>query len=206
MIGIVDYGMGNLRSVQKGLEKVGSSAVIVRCPEDVLASDKLILPGVGAFGDAMKNLHDRKLVEPVQQFARSGRPFLGVCLGLQLLLDVSYEEGEFTGLGLVPGRVERFDFRDVPGGRQLKVPHMGWNTVRWDKPSPLLAGLESGTHFYFVHSYYGVPADDSVTLGRCDYGYTFAAIIHRDNVFATQFHPEKSQQAGLTILKNFAAM
>ncbi|MBI4580875.1 MAG: imidazole glycerol phosphate synthase subunit HisH [Planctomycetes bacterium] len=230
MIAIVDYGMGNLRSVQKGLEKVGSSARIVRDGADVRAADKLILPGVGAFGDAMKHLKERGLIEPVVEFARSGRPFLGVCLGLQLLFDVSYEEGEFPGLGLIPGKVVRFDFRNLcrpgepgsppPGGsgepspppprgslnpQALKVPHMGWNQVRWDKPCPLLKDLPSGTHFYFVHSYYVVPDDDAVTVGRCDYGYPFTAAIQRGNVFATQFHPEKSQAAGLTILRNFAA-
>jgi glutamine amidotransferase len=206
MISIVDYGMGNLRSVQKGLEKVGASGRIVRSPAEVLAADKLILPGVGAFGDAMQHLGEQGLVEPLREFARSGRPFLGVCLGLQLLFDVSDEEGEFAGLGILPGRVERFDFTHTPAGQGLKVPHMGWNRVQWDRPSPLLAGIESGTYFYFVHSYHAVPADESVTLGRCDYGYNFAAIVHRENVFATQFHPEKSQAAGLQILRNFAAM
>lgn len=206
MIAIVDYGMGNLRSVQKGLEKVGSCAEIVRTPEKVRGADKLILPGVGAFGDAMKHLRERDLVEPILEFARSGRPFLGVCLGLQLFFDVSCEEGEFTGLGLLPGKVVRFDFRDTPAGRGLKVPHMGWNPVRWERPSPLLSGIASGTHFYFVHAYHAVLADPRDTLGWCDYGYPFAAVVHRDNLFATQFHPEKSQQAGLQILANFAAL
>lgn len=206
MIAIVDYGMGNLRSVQKGLEKVGSSAEIVRDPRAVRRADKLILPGVGAFGDAMKHLQERELVEPVREFARTGRPFLGVCLGLQLLFDVSYEEGEYAGLGLLPGDVVRFDFAGRPEARGLKVPHMGWNPVHWEQPSPLLAGLDSGTHFYFVHAYHAVPGNPADTLGWCDYGYRFAAIVHRENVFATQFHPEKSQQAGLRILANFAAM
>jgi glutamine amidotransferase len=206
MIAIVDYGMGNLRSVQKGLEKVGSAAEIVSAPEQVRKADKLILPGVGAFGDAMKHLRERGLVEPVCEFARCGRPFLGVCLGLQLLFDVGSEEGEFAGLGLLPGGVAKFDFRDTPAGKGLKVPHMGWNAVRWDQPSPLLAGIESGTYFYFVHGYYAVPRDQDDVLGRCDYGYPFAAIVHRDNIFATQFHPEKSQTAGLKILQNFAAI
>lgn len=206
MISIVDYGMGNLRSVQKGLEKVGASAVIVRRPKEIRSAAKLILPGVGAFGDAMKHLRERELVEPLLEFARSGRPFLGVCLGLQLLFEASEEEGRFAGLGLIPGRVVRFDFRDIPAGRGLKIPHMGWNTVVWERPSPLLAGLTSGTHFYFVHSYHAVPANDSVIAGRCDYGYPFAAIVQQDNLFAAQFHPEKSQKAGLTILENFAGL
>lgn len=222
MITIVDYGMGNLRSVQKGLEKVGSAARISSSPADVASASKLILPGVGAFGDAMKHLRERGLVEPIVDFARSGRPFLGICLGQQLLFDVSNEEGEFAGLGILPGRVVRFDFRNPPVAgasadtkaavsptgdlRSLKVPHMGWNQVYWDYPSPMLAGLESGTHFYFVHSYHVVPSDPKVIRGRCDYGYSFAAIVERGNIFATQFHPEKSQTAGLTILRNFAAI
>jgi glutamine amidotransferase len=210
VIVIVDYGMGNLRSVQKGLEKVGSTAHISCDPADVLAADKLILPGVGAFGDAMKHLGERGLIEPLQTFARSGRPFLGICLGLQLLFDVSTEGGRFDGLGIVPGRVIHFgeDDRDTDSfaARGLKVPHMGWNQLRWTSPCPLLAGLESGTHFYFVHSYHVVPADDSVSVGRCDYGNTFTAMIQRGNLFATQFHPEKSQTAGLTILRNFASL
>lgn len=206
MISIVDYGMGNLRSVQKGLEKVGSSAIIVSTPEQVRSASKLILPGVGAFGDAMKHLRERGLVEPLMEFARSGRPFLGVCLGLQLLFDSSNEEGEFTGLGLIPGSVKRFDFRDTPAGQGLKIPHMGWNAVAWEKPSPLLAGLSSGTYFYFVHAYHAVPADDAVILARCEYGYAFTAMVQRDNIFAAQFHPEKSQHAGLRILQNFAGL
>ena len=211
MIVIVDYGMGNLRSVQKGLEKVGSGAVISREPAEVRAADKLILPGGGAFGDAMKHLGERGLIEPIREFAGSGRPFLGICLGLQLLFDKSYEEGEFAGLSIVPGRVVRFNFEkgekgDAASFSGLKVPHMGWNQVRWDSPCPLLVGLESGTHFYFVHSYYVVPDDDRVTVGRCDYGYPFTAMIQRGNVFATQFHPEKSQTAGLAILRNFAGL
>ncbi len=206
MIVIVDYGMGNLRSVQKGLEKVGSEAIISQDPAEVRAAEKIILPGVGAFGDAMKHLDERGLVQPLLEFARSGRPFLGICLGLQLLFDISYEEGEFSGLGIIPGKVVRFDFRDVPAARGFKVPHMGWNQVRWNSPCPLLAGLPSGTHFYFVHSYHVVPDDDSVSVGRCDYGYTFTAMIQSGNIFATQFHPEKSQTAGLTILRNFAGL
>ncbi len=220
MITIVDYGMGNLRSVQKGLEQVGSAARISSAPSEIRSASKLILPGVGAFGDAMKHLRERELIEPVLEFARSGRPFLGICLGLQLLFEVSQEEGEFPGLGVLPGRVVRFDFstptasdaataavpEGAPNAGILKIPHMGWNQVRWDWPSPMLNGLESGTHFYFVHSYYVVPSDERVTLGRCDYGYPFAAIVERDNIFATQFHPEKSQTAGLTILRNFAGL
>ena len=206
MISIVDYGMGNLRSVQKGFEHVGAAARIVRTPEAVRDADKLVLPGVGAFADAMTHLRELELIEPLRGFAASGKPFLGICLGLQLIFDVSFEDGEHPGLGLIPGRVVRFDFRDDPELRELKVPHMGWNQLRWDKPCPLLAGLESGDHFYFVHSYYGEPVDRAVVCGWCDYGRDFAAMVRQDNVFATQFHPEKSQTAGLTILRNFARL
>jgi imidazole glycerol-phosphate synthase subunit HisH len=206
VIAIVDYGMGNLRSVQKGLERVGARAEIVRSGNQVARATKVILPGVGAFGDAMANLRERGLVEPLIAAARSGRPFLGICLGLQLLFDVSYEEGEFTGLSVVPGRVLRFDFASLANGRELKVPHMGWNQVAWSTACPLLRGLESPQYFYFVHSYYVAPQDSSVTCGVCDYGGPFTAMIWRDNLFATQFHPEKSQSVGLKILENFARL
>jgi imidazole glycerol-phosphate synthase subunit HisH len=206
MIAIVDYGMGNLRSVQKALEQVGSSATIVRTPEELARADKVILPGVGAFGDAMTNLRELGLADPLISAARSGRPFLGICLGLQLLFDVSYEEGEYTGLGVVPGRVLRFSFSGQSEGASLKVPHMGWNAVSWAAPCPLLKGLASPQHFYFVHSYYVSPTDPSVTCGVCDYGGPFTAMIWRGNLFATQFHPEKSQKIGLAILRNFAGL
>lgn len=206
MIAIVDYGMGNLRSVQKGFEQVGASAEIVTSPEAVGRASKVVLPGVGAFRDAIAHLRDQGLIEPLVDAAQSGRPFLGICLGLQLLFDVSYEDGEYQGLGIVPGRVVRFDFTDNPAAAGLKIPHMGWNQLTWTEPCPLLEGIESGQHFYFVHSYYVDPVDADVTTGKCDYGHEFTAMIWRDNLFATQFHPEKSQQPGLTILKNFAAL
>jgi len=206
VIGIIDYGMGNLRSVQKGFERVGAAAEIVTTARQIEQADKVVLPGVGAFGDAIAHLRSQGLVEPVREAARSGRPFLGICLGLQLLFDVGYEDGEHRGLGLVPGRVVRFDFSGLPGASNLKVPHMGWNSLRWDRPCPLMSDLESGRHFYFVHSYYVVPEDANVAFGWCDYGRPFTAMIWRDNLFATQFHPEKSQTAGLTLLRNFAAL
>jgi len=206
VIAIIDYGMGNLRSVQKGFERVGASAEIVTRPEQIARAPKVVLPGVGAFRDAAAHLREQHLIEPVIQAARSGRPFLGICLGLQLLFDVSTEDGEYDGLGVVPGRVVRFDFSDLPDADTLKIPHMGWNQLVWDKPCPLMEGLKSGQHFYFVHSYYVVPADPEVSFGRCAYGHEFTAMIWRGNLFATQFHPEKSQAAGLTILKNFATL
>jgi glutamine amidotransferase len=204
MIAIVDYGMGNLRSVQKGLERVGAQARIVTEPDEILRADKVVLPGVGAFRDAIAHLQERGFVEPLQEVIRAGRPFLGICLGLQLLFDVSYEDGEYAGLGVVPGRVVRFDFSGMPEAAGLKVPHMGWNALEWTAPCPLLRGLESGEYFYFVHSYYVEPSDREVACGRCGYGFDFTAMIWRDNLFATQFHPEKSQRAGLAILQNFA--
>jgi len=206
MIAIVDYGMGNLRSVQKAFERLGADAAIVTSPEAVLRAEKVVLPGVGAFADAMRHLREQGLVEPLLEVIRRGVPFLGICLGLQLLFDVSYEDGEHTGLGVIPGKVVRFDFSGLPAGERLKVPHMGWNQLFWERPCPLLTGLESGTWFYFVHSYYVVPFDESVICGRCNYGVEFTAMIWRDNVFAMQFHPEKSQSAGLKILANFAAL
>ncbi|MGQ9649181.1 MAG: imidazole glycerol phosphate synthase subunit HisH [Phycisphaerae bacterium] len=206
MIAIVDYGMGNLRSVQKALERVGASARIVSTPSEVAQAEKIILPGVGAFGDAMANLRQRNLVKPLIKAAQSGRPFLGICLGLQLLFDVSYEGGQYEGLGIIPGRVLRFDFSGRPDATGLKVPHMGWNQLVWTRSCPLLEGLTSPQYFYFVHSYYVSPVDSSVACGLCDYGGPFTAMIRRDNLYATQFHPEKSQKVGLRILENFVRL
>jgi glutamine amidotransferase len=166
----------------------------------------VVLPGVGAFRDAIGHIRDKGLEEPILEAIGSGRPFLGICLGLQLLFDVSYEDGEYRGLGAIPGNVVRFDFASLPGGGELKVPHMGWYQLRWTGDCPLMKDLDSGTYFYFVHSYYVAPSDPEVSVGRCHYGHEFTAMIRRDNVFATQFHPEKSQQAGLAMLRNFASL
>ena len=201
MIAIIDYQMGNLRSVQKGFEKVGHQATITCDPAVLARADKVVLPGVGAFGDAMAELKRRDLVEPIRQAVDSGKPFLGVCLGLQLLFDVGYENGRHEGLGIVPGEVVRFE---LPG--EYKVPHMGWNQLSILRESPLLAGLESGVYCYFVHSYYVVPKDRAVIAAETSYSAPFCAAIWRDNLFATQFHPEKSQRDGLRMLKNFAEM
>jgi len=201
MITIVDYQMGNLRSVQKGFERVGHPAHITSDPEQIRRAKKLVLPGVGAFRDAISELKRRDLVEPICESIAAGRPFLGICLGLQLLLDVSYEGGDYQGLGVIPGEVVRFD---VP--RPLKVPHMGWNEARFTQPAPLLAGIRSGTYFYFVHSYYVAPKDREVVAIEADYPEPFCAAVWRDNVFATQFHPEKSQSEGLMLLSNFAEL
>jgi glutamine amidotransferase len=201
MIVIIDYQMGNLRSVQKGFEKVGHAAVISGDPQEIEAADRVVLPGVGAFEDAMADLHRTGLVDPILAAIDAGKPFLGICLGLQLLFDVSYEDGEHAGLGVIAGEVIRF----VPGeGR--KVPHMGWNQLQVRRSAPVLAGIPDGRHFYFVHSYYVVPRDESIIATETCYGPRFCSAIWRDNLFATQFHPEKSQRDGLQILKNFAEL
>lgn len=197
MIAVVDYGRGNLRSVQKALEHVGAEVVVTRDPKRIETADKLVLPGVGAFADCMGNLERFGFVEPILAFISSGRPFLGICLGLQLLFSQSEEFGIHDGLDVVPGRVVR-----LPQG--LKVPHMGWNTVEiWREDCPLLKGVPDGSHFYFVHSYYVVPYDLSVVATSTKYGVEFTSMIWKDNIFATQFHPEKSQKLGLTVLENF---
>lgn len=201
MIAIIDYGMGNLRSVQKALERVGHSAVITSDPVEVAAADKLVLPGVGAFRDAIAALRQRKLVEPIRAAIDNGKPFLGICLGLQLLFEASFEDGEYEGLSIVPGKVVRFN---VPAS--YKVPHMGWNQIGVRRRAPIFAGIEDGSHFYFVHSYYVVPRDDSVIALETEYAEPFCSGIWLDNLFAVQFHPEKSQDAGLQLLKNFAEL
>ena len=201
MIAIVDYQMGNLRSVQKGFEKVGFEAEIVSDPERLLKADKVVLPGVGAFRDAIGELRRRELVEPLREIIRSGKPFLGICLGLQLLFDVSFEDGEYEGLKILPGKVVRFQLPET-----FKVPHMGWNQVQVRRRAPILQDLADGTYFYFVHSYYVVPAQPEVIALEADYGSPFCAMVWRDNLFATQFHPEKSQAAGLKLLQHFAEL
>ena len=201
MITIVDYGMGNLRSVQKAFEKLGIEAVICNQPEEVERAEKLVLPGVGAFRDAIAELKKQELVQPVLSHIAADRPFLGICLGLQLLFDVSEEDGLWDGLGVTPGRVVRFDER--PG---LPVPHMGWNSLERVGQHRLLDGIPEEAHFYFVHSYHVVPTDEAVIAARTDYGEPFVSVIARGNLFATQFHPEKSQRVGLKLLRNFAEM
>ena len=209
MITIIDYGMGNLRSVQKGFEKVGYSAQVTDDPRVVEKADRLVLPGVGAFRDCMSNLREGGFIEPIQQFVASGRPFLGICLGLQMLLTQSDEFGQHEGLNIIPGRVVRFaedmELDGVNGKEILKVPHMGWNCIQ-HTDIPLFKGVEQGSYVYFVHSYYVQPDDSAVVAATTDYGIDFCSAICRDNVMATQFHPEKSQKVGLTMLKNFGAL
>jgi len=209
MITIVDYGMGNLRSVHKALERVGFQALVTQDPRAIEKADGLVVPGVGAFQKAMENLESLKLTDPIIQFIQSGRPFLGICLGLQLLFAEGEEFGIHKGLGIFPGRVVRFPFSE-PGASSskdsLKVPHMGWNSIRIERNFPALEGVGEGTHFYFVHSYYPVPEDREIIATITDYGGEFVSSVGRGNLFACQFHPEKSQSAGLKILKNFGGM
>jgi imidazole glycerol-phosphate synthase subunit HisH len=202
-IAIVDYGMANLRSVQKAFAQVGQSAEIISRPEEIDRAEKVVLPGVGAFKDAIATLRERKLAESIIGFIQRGKPFLGICLGLQLLVDVGYEDGEHRGLGVIGGKCVRFD---VDAKMGLKVPHMGWNQLVVRKASPLTRDLPSECSVYFVHGYHVVPGDASVIATETDYGRPFVSSIRRDNLMATQFHPEKSQKVGLQILANFAAM
>ena len=201
MISIVDYGMGNLRSVQKAFEKLGVPAKIVTRPDEIEAAEKLVLPGVGAFRDAIHELQRQELIAPLKAHIHADKPFLGICLGLQMLFDVSYEDGEWPGLGIIPGKVVRFS--DHP---ELKVPHMGWNQLEVVGSPRLLTDIPRDSYFYFVHSYFVVPTDESVIAARTEYGQRFASMIARNNLFATQFHPEKSQAVGLKLLNNFATI
>ena len=201
MIAIIDYQMGNLRSVQKAFERVGYPATITSDPDQVRRADKVVLPGVGAFEDAIAELRRRGLVDPLRQAIDQGRPFLGICLGLQLLFDVSYEGGRHEGLGILAGEVVRFE---VPA--DCKVPHMGWNQAHIVRPAPILREVRDGAHFYFVHSYYVVPRDRQLVAVETDYPAPFCAMVWRDNLFATQFHPEKSQAAGLAVLRSFGQL
>jgi len=201
MIKIVDYGMGNLRSVQKAFEKLGFVAEICNRATDLADADKMVLPGVGAFRDAIHDLQRQDMARPIHDHIEAGKPFLGICLGLQLLFDVSYEDGQWDGLGIVRGKVIRFE--DQP---DLKIPHMGWNSLSFASDAPLMNGIPHDAYVYFVHSYYVAPADDSVVLARSNHGQDFVAAIAQDNLFATQFHPEKSQRVGMKLLSNFAAL
>ncbi len=201
MITIVDYQMGNLRSVSKAIERVGHEAHITSDPKEIALAEKLILPGVGAFKDAIAELHRRRLAKPIRDFIEDKKPFLGICLGLQLLFETSHEGGTHEGLGIIGGTVERFD---VP--TPMKVPHMGWNSVTPCKPTPLMRGLGTTPHFYFVHSFFVRPSDCNDLALKADYGGEFCAAISRDNLHATQFHPEKSQANGIKLLENFASL
>lgn len=204
LIAIVDYGAGNLGSVDKALRYLGAPARIVSDPVDVLRADAVVLPGVGAFEHCMRGLRARSLDQAVRAFIESGKPFLGICIGMQMLFEFSEEGGGVPGLGILRGKVVRFQREGSRTG--LKIPHMGWNDLRICKPCPLLDGLGSMPVVYFVHSYYPVPEDTGVVVSTTDYGGPFCSAVQYGNVFATQFHPEKSGSTGLSILRNFAGL
>jgi glutamine amidotransferase len=199
MIAIIDYGMGNLRSVQRAFEYVGAEAVVTTDRATIEAASAVVLPGVGAFGQAMANLERAGLTDVIRQVIAQGRPFLGICLGLQLLFEESEEMGQHRGLGIFGGQVKRFDVN-------LKVPQIGWNQIHIRRASPLLEGVADGSYAYFVHSYYVAPADPEIILATTDYGIDYASVVGQDNIFGIQFHPEKSQAVGLRILRNFTAL
>lgn len=198
LIAIIDYGMGNLRSVEKAFEFVGHRAFIASRPEDVLNASHVVLPGVGGFPECMKNLRSSGMMESVYKSVESGKPFLGICLGLQVLFSESEEFGIHKGLDILHGRVVRFKLE-----QGFKVPHMGWNQIKIEREIPVLKGVPDNSFVYFVHSYYVVPSDENITATISDYGGNFVSGVCKDNIFACQFHPEKSQDIGLKILKNF---
>ena len=207
MINIIDYEMGNLRSVEKAFETLGFAARVSADPDDIKTADKVVLPGVGAFRDCIANLREGGFVEPLLTHVAAGKPLLGICVGMQMLFDESEEFGRHQGLGLVPGKVIRFPSGMVEGGERLKVPHMGWNNINIKKQSPLFSGIENGSFVYFVHSYYCVAKNQADVAAGCRYGdVEFCASVWRDNIMATQFHPEKSQTIGLNIFKNFGEL
>ncbi len=207
MIAIIDYGMGNLRSVEKGFERMGHEAVVTREAKTILSASKVVLPGVGAFPDCMRNLREYGLIDVVHESINSGKPFLGICLGLQLLFTESEEFGISKGLDIIKGRVVRFrgpQFDNLHSTvANLKVPHMGWNSISIKRRAPALADVPDNGNVYFVHSFHVVPEDKNVIATTTSYGIDFVSSIWKDNIFATQFHPEKSQALGLSILKRF---
>ncbi|WP_163327863.1 imidazole glycerol phosphate synthase subunit HisH [Desulfurobacterium thermolithotrophum] len=198
MIAVIDYGMGNLRSVSKALEHIGADVVVTDELQKLKDAKGLVLPGVGAFKDAVRNLKGKDLWETIIREVEKGKPLLGICLGLQLLFEKSYEFGETEGFGFIKGEVVRFEL-----SKEYKIPHMGWNQIYKKKESTLLEGIKEGEFFYFVHSFYVKPKDEKVKLTETDYGIFFTSSIEKENILATQFHPEKSQKAGLKLLENF---
>jgi imidazole glycerol-phosphate synthase subunit HisH len=208
LIAIIDYGMGNLRSVQKAFEAVGAEAIVTSDSNKILSANSVVLPGVGAFKECMVNLENLDLIDTVHKSVKSGKPFLGICLGLQLLFSQAEEFGEVEGLGILSGKVVGFKDAQLKSesGEPLKIPHMGWNRVRVAPGNPLFESVADESYFYFVHSYYVVPQDPTVIATTTNYGIDFASGIHFENVHAFQFHPEKSQRLGLTVLKNFSQL
>lgn len=201
MIAIIDYDAGNIKSVEKAIAALGEQAVLTRDPEIILAAEKVILPGVGSFGDAMEKLHKYELVDVIKKVVEQKKPFLGICLGLQLLFERSDECEGVEGLGILEGEIVR-----IPDAPELKIPHIGWNSLKFPREGKLFKGLEEDSYVYFVHSYYLKAADESIVTATTDYSTLIHASVEKDNVFACQFHPEKSSDVGLTILKNFLAI
>ena len=220
MLCIIDYGIGNLRSIEKALEAVGADVLRSDRPEDIANADRVVLPGVGAFGACSDELKKRDLIPSVLDAINSGKPFLGVCVGMQLLFDVSEEMGRHQGLGVLPGRIVRFEpsyaapalavgedqAPSAEEDRPLKIPHMGWNTIHPHHDSPLLVGIDQPAYFYFVHSYHAVADNSNDVLAHTSYGVDFPSIVQRNNVYGVQFHPEKSHDNGLAVIKNFARL
>jgi glutamine amidotransferase len=207
MITIIDYEMGNLRSVAKAFEKLGYAVRVSNNPADLVTTDKIVLPGVGAFRDCINNLHVGGFVAPLLQHVAFGKPLLGICVGMQMLFDESEEFGRHRGLGLVPGRVVRFPSGMEQGGERLKVPHMGWNNLHICRPAPIFQATDDGSFVYFVHSYYCLAESQADVAATCRYGdIEFCAAVWRDNLMATQFHPEKSQAVGLQIFDQFGKL
>ena len=206
MIAVIDYGMGNLRSVQKSLEFVGAKVIVTHDPDLILNANSVVLPGVGAFKDCMANLKKLKLIDPIRKFIDGGKPLLGICLGLQVLFEESEEYGPVAGLGILPGKVVKFPggSSETKNGRPIKIPHMGWNQIKVKKNVPLFRGVGDAPYFYFVHSYYVVPEDQNMIATVTNYGVEFVSGIQHKNIYAFQFHPEKSQTLGLSILEQFS--
>ena len=206
MIAVIDYGMGNLRSVQKSLEFVGAKVIVTHDPDLILNANSVVLPGVGAFKDCMANLKKLKLVDPIRKFIDGGKPFLGICLGLQVLFEESEEYGPVAGLGILPGKVVKFPdgSSETKNGRPIKIPHMGWNQIKIKKNVPLFDKVDAAPYFYFVHSYYVVPKDQNMVATVTNYGVEFVSGIQYKNIYAFQFHPEKSQTMGLSLLARFS--
>lgn len=198
MTAIIDYDAGNIRSVEKALAAIGEEAVVTRDAEELLKAERVILPGVGSFGDAMRKLEEFQLTEVIREIVRKGTPFLGICLGLQLLFEESEESPGVKGLGILPGKILR-----IPDKEGLKVPHMGWNSLDFPREGKLFAGIKEGSYVYFVHSYYLKAAKEDIVTATADYGVKVHASVEAGNVFACQFHPEKSSDVGLAILRNF---
>lgn len=198
MIAIVDYGAGNLRSVTNSLRYVGADVLVTDEPSKLSEAEKIVLPGVGAFGAGMNALRESGFIEPIQREAQAGKPLIGICLGMQYLFDESEEMGMHEGLGLLPGRVVKFEDNSVP-----RIPHIGWNQLHFQQEHPMLKGMEDGSYAYFVHSYYVAPKNRDVVLASTDYGQHYASIVGKDNIIGIQCHPEKSQAVGLRFLQNF---